>query len=422
MKKKTRVIPFLVLLLITAGQTLSVFANPVESPVQSINQINGMLFYQVTVPEGTEPLKVWKSPDLKNWTYLNDTHFGLNFIPIQQENQRGFLQYFSARANPNFPNVPEGDSPTLNIQESLHNPDATFFKVEKDQKSVKYIVLTGTFIAGPQNSPTFLEGFPIEMTTTGGSFDDLVDNARIELSNAEGSYFEVSENYQVTASENGTEMLLFDCDSDPDFLSGDVIDFSLILEFNPTQNSYEPGSTISARVMSSETKPENPFNIVLESDSGEVTANGFVQGNTHALVGEGLTAGSFSSEIRFDQQTGGSIFEITMEVSAFGGDFFVSVIPATSIGFSIRKGSTGEVVAGGTLASLTSSVLIENEHYRIDEGDSESLQISVLLDPDVSGAYYLTLESVTAVDSELNSSGALFDQQNYETEQVFILR
>lgn len=321
----------------------------------------------------------------------------------------------------------------LNIVESPDNPDATFFRVEEDDESDEYTILTGMIKSGFRNSISYLKEFPFSIVTTGGSFYDLTDDVELEF-RRDGVVIETVHDYSLFETDSGDQILVFDCEADVAVYSDDEIEFSLIVEFNPTLDgaNYDTGSTISAEVMTSQLKPDSPFNVIA-SISEDVIANGYVQGKTHTLLTEGVTVDYFDESIFVHEDSEGEYaeFEIEFDLVAFEEDFYLSLVADVSVSFSVLDGA-GKVVYSnggqGNQSQVIASIIDSDservgDYYRIDEGDDADFIISVVYHPEVSGLYRVRIDSINvSTHPGFPDEEVFFGAQVFQTRAARILK
>ena len=306
-------------------------------------------------------------------------------------------------------------SSLLNVQEARNNPEPGSFRVNSDRESDRSVVLAGVLTNDSQGGAIFLEDFGFEISTTRGSFNDHVATAELQFYK-QGRLVESIRSFEVTETSNKLAALIFDCNASP-VNEGEEIEFSLMLVFNSTENGARSGATVSARVMTSETKPENPYNI---TNGRGVIANGFVQGSIHKLLAESVILTSYRSDATnvFVNGPGNDYikFEGEFGLGAYKDDFYLSQEVGTSIPFEIINAVNGEVVYSSSSSLATSSVTssivstadLEGGYYKIAERRQEDFTVTVTYRPEVSGVYRLRFDSIN-----VSNRAGLPDRQSF---------
>lgn len=275
-----------------------------------------------------------------------------------------------------------GDTVTFTIEEagfedevivksSSADPDATTFQVEEDSKSDFETVFT--FDIDTDDSVNDIEINEVAVTVfhSTGTFSSVVDDAELVIDGV------TIDDYSASSTSATTSLLTFDVDGDVTVDAGDRVAAELNLRFKALAVE---GTTVRGSIASGAIDAEG---------ADEVTSTGSATGDTHTLRTQGIavTLDSDSAVVTTGDNAGDdyATFKLVLDVTAFEQEVFISTNQATSVVASIVDGA-GTVVTGTSTVVISSSADVEGGSFKINEGETETVTISVVFDAATAGA------------------------------------
>ena len=244
-------------------------------------------------------------------------------------------------------------------------------------------------------SDIVLDELPVTLVATGvTNASSIIGSLRLDL--GDSSYTE-----SVTAA-GATATTTFDRLRFT-LRAGRTVDFTILADINEFAGDFGEGDTIKAQITST-----NRDYIDAENQSGDQLSDsteksGVTLGDEQELRESGIMLTLISSEaINTPGQNPNddmATFRVRFKVKAIGDTIYVSSL-ANSTGASFLVDKAGESVLSGTsgvLANVTDVRLTSVGNYRIDEGDTETFELSVtaqLPDAGTSGQYRMSLTGI----------------------------
>ncbi|MFM2339597.1 MAG: hypothetical protein RLZZ360_233 [Candidatus Parcubacteria bacterium] len=277
-----------------------------------------------------------------------------------------------------FTIVAEGADDEIIVKASENDPVATTLKLEDDQKSDFMHVFSFDIDTDDSTNDIELNEVAVTVVVSSSTYAAIVDDAELEI---DGTTID-----DVTVnSGTSTVVLTFDVDGDVTIDAGDRVEAKLNLKFKSLALGNE-GMTVTAQVTSA-----NADAIVAEGadDIGTGAISGAATGDAHTLRTTGLdvTLDSDSAVVTTGDSANDdyATYEIVLDVTAFEQDVFISTNQATSASVSIVN-SAGATVSGTSSVVLDSSADVEGGSFKINEGETESVTITVTFDATTAGA------------------------------------
>lgn len=296
------------------------------------------------------------------------------------------------------------------VKTSSSDPDATTLKVEDDSKSDWLSVFM--FDLDTDDSVNDIELNTVEVTLAlSAAYNTVVDDAELVIDGTTVDDFDVS---STTAT---TTTLTFDVDGDVTIDAGDRVGAELKLRFKSLAPANE-GATVKASVSGN--------GAVSGEGADDVDSTGAATGDTHTLRSQGVSVSldDDSANVTTGDQAGDdyATYKLVLEVTAFEQDVFLSTNPSTSTVWSLTDGTGATVSAGTSTVVLTSSAKEESGYFKINEGETKTVTLTVTYKPGVANtaarlqlgslkyddvASIATLDTWTATPAETYRTGVV---------------
>lgn len=270
----------------------------------------------------------------------------------------------------------------LKISTDSNSPEADVITVDEQDGKDGIVLLKGKLkLEG--TSDVVIDEFPVSFSPTGSNMNVIASSISLIIDGEEYTESVPS----IAAAATGT--VVFD-NLDFDLSAGDTVSFSVVADINGTDD-YNEGDTLEANVTSTNRDyidAENEEGDQL-SDSTEKsgTANGEAQefrstGISVSFVSaeEATTAGNSSND-----DTG--TFTLKFKVTANGEAVYIDpTFAATTVAGTSAIGSTVQVQRSGTATVGGTSLVLENltdndtegsGNYKVEEGQSETFEVTV---------------------------------------------
>jgi hypothetical protein len=344
----------------------------------------------------------------------------------------------------------EGEGEELSFSESSDNPDSSILPVNEDDTSDDYGIFV--FDVEADGGDISIEELPISFRTLeidgqsdGLTFDDVVDEAYLEVDGEE------YDDYDVDSEDSGTESsrnfededLTFNIDDDIEVEEDDEVTMTLFTSFRDQDGNYEEGTSVQAEMTSGDVD-----NVDAEGaddvESGDL--DGSPSGEIHDLRTQGLYIEEGSTDTSTNTNDSGETTQVThtieYDLTAFEEDFFVprgatqldSGISYSDLSDPDEVGATyrveddnGDVVDGTSSASLSSTADQATNAWQIDEGDTETFTLQVILNNNnytgfnnvqLDVAAYNENEGASDNDDPDEDTVQAVPQEDFETDQV----
>jgi peptidoglycan hydrolase-like protein with peptidoglycan-binding domain len=273
-----------------------------------------------------------------------------------------------------FDVVEEGDGEELNVSSSSNDPDSETLKVEDDKKSDWYEIFA--FDVEAEESDIEFDKVTLKLTSD-VAVADVIDDLELSI---DGENFD---DWSIASTTALVTTVEFDIDGDFTLDADDEIEVVLSAKFKSANGSnYSSGATIKAQIEDEAIEAEGADDLV---------SDGTAMGEEHTLVTEGIVVpkSGFSDEGSVKSNDDGTIVEFTFEfqVSAFEDDFYVATSSVTTFVEGAGAASSS-VTVDSTGDEDTTGV------FTVEEGETETFTVTVVLSSAVSGQYRVGLDNV----------------------------
>lgn len=259
----------------------------------------------------------------------------------------------------------------LVLKASANDPDDSTLQLEDDKKSDFMHVFSFDIDSDDSVNDIELNEVVVRVATTGAAYSALVDDAELEI---DGVTID-----DVTVDATGElATLTFDVDGDVTIDAGDRVEAKLMLRFRALATE---GATIEASILSTGVEGEGADDVTSEGSN--------VTGGTHTLRSEGVAVelDSTSAVVTTGDNANDdyATYKIVLDVTAFEQDVFINTDESVSASTTVVD-SSGAGVAGTSTVVIDSSADVEGNSFKIAEGETESVTITVTFDAAVAGA------------------------------------
>lgn len=309
------------------------------------------------------------------------------------------MRYFDADGVADTVSDPaNGDTATVEVVEagiddevivktSSSDPDSTTLKVETDKKSGWYTVFAFDLDTKDSVNDITLNEVPVTVTLSTSTWSARVDDYELVI---DGTTIDKLVGSASTSVNGLVTELTFDVDGDVVIDAGDRVKAELRLRFKsiPTAQAAFEGTTVRGSVTGAQADAIDAEG----ADTLETTQlSGAATGDVHTLRTKGMSVDldSVSAVVTNGDQAGDdyATYKIVLDVTAFEQDVFIDVDEAVSLasGFSVVD-SSGSVVAGTSTVVLDSTADVEGSSFKINEGETETVTLTVTFDATTAGA------------------------------------
>jgi len=258
----------------------------------------------------------------------------------------------------------EGANEDLDIKTSSDDPDTSTLEVNASSKSDWYTIFV--FDLESDGVDAKLNEIGVNMVGTGGTLATTINKMKVSIDGKE-----------FTSYTLGTNDVAFDIDGDYTVDDGDRVAVEVMAEFKANTG----GRSVTASTTGTSIDAEG---------SDDITVGGSATGKTHTLAVDGLNASfdseSASAEVDRDATPDLGTFSITVELTAFGDDIYVTStgttedITLTSVaantGFNYDLTGTSTAVTNIDSSADTVAATAGNV-YVIHNGQSETFTLTV---------------------------------------------
>ncbi|MDQ3076859.1 MAG: peptidoglycan-binding protein [bacterium] len=310
----------------------------------------------------------------------------------------------------NFVSFSQAANTKLKISLDSGSPEAGVVIIDDERNTDKVILLKGKLKVEGTSDVT-IDELPVTLTVSGNASDvDVVTGlVRLKIGNKE---FSESVSTSVASATITFDRLRFKINA------GETVEFSVLADINDIEaGTFNEGDTITAEVNST-----NRDFIDAENEQGDQLSNsseksGIAIGKTQELRISGLATTLVSAKSSVN--TGGEanddvgLFIIRYTVQAVGNDVYVSSVANTSgLLFTVDKSrvATTSDSMSAVVVNVTDSNLTSTGNYRIEEGRTETFELTVTVplgEGGTSGLYGLALDGIkwdTMDSSTLNQT------------------
>lgn len=279
-----------------------------------------------------------------------------------------------------------GESLFFGLSDS--NPEAATIVIDSDSRTYGVGVLA--YEIEVVGGDVQLEQLWVNLETSGANVEDVVSDVYLIVNGSE---------YQGETTDTGVTSSNFVFDVDDVVMEGETTSVEVLVDLNSQDGNYvHYGETITAQV--SGMLVANTVAYGLDGQLTEEQLFGVFAGETHSLVSEGIIIPSDSVVTETETQGDGyqvGVYTIEFEVTAIEGDYYIAGIADESsqnsdsgIGFYI-DGADANVQYSSEVYFSGGE---DNGVFLIHEGETETLMLTVYLDPDTTGQYRVTLDEV----------------------------
>ncbi len=268
---------------------------------------------------------------------------------------------------------PGGSENELIVKVSENDPVSTILQVEDDQISDWYTIFSFNLDSDDSYDELMLETIPVVIDTNDVDYESIVNDAHLVINGF------IYENFIVENITANQAKLIFDV-SGALITPGEIAEVDVALRFNALTDSNN-GATVKASVSSSVADEILVF--AGEQELSDEQIQGSVVGDTHTLMVPGMAVylDSDSAIVTVGDSAGDdyAVFKIILDVTAFEQDVFINTNQAVSLDAKVVN-SSGVVVNGMMTIALQSSADQEGNSFQINEGETESVTITVTFD------------------------------------------
>jgi hypothetical protein len=288
----------------------------------------------------------------------------------------------------------EGADDEIIVKTSSNDPDSATLQVEDDSKSDWYTTFVFDLDTDDSENDIELDSIEVSVTVSSSTYNTLVDDVEIVIDGV------TIDDVTVTGGGSATAVLSFDIDGDVTINAGDRVEAELMLRFKSLAAGNE-GVTVQGTVTS-------PNGLAIDAEGADdiTDLSGAATGDAHTLRTTGID--TTMVEDSADVTTGDNAnddyatYEVEIEVTAFEQDVFIDVDPAASVAFLLQDGAGSTSVNGTRSVVLTSSADESAGYFEINEGETETLTLTVTYTPGVANtASRLVLQSVAFAETAI---------------------
>ncbi len=281
----------------------------------------------------------------------------------------------------------------LSIELASSNPEGSVIKVGDTEMTTDVGVLVFNLTASTTGTDAKLASLPVRFDTGSANFSDIVDSVALLL--VDDGADVVYSTYTVSNAQTRNATAMFDFGPNglviPD---GTTESVKVLVSFKQKTGNYENGETFTTSVTAAER------DAITTIDGYSIGAvDGTAHGSQHYLWSKGIFAEIVSVLASKATDASGNdtgTYEITFDVTAFDGDFYISATDTTAVAYHLEDESGSVLASNGTVqATLAATAVTEGDAYKISDGNFDTFVYTLILDPAVSGTYRLELDSIT---------------------------
>jgi len=286
----------------------------------------------------------------------------------------------------NFEIEEHGDE-TLNFRLSSNNPDAATLEVDTDGKSDYYTILV--FELEAEEGPVFVEDAYILVETPEGVSSDIIDDSELVIN----GIVHDQDGMQSVDGDDSVQRHFFRLDTELD--PNEPIEVEFRVEFEGQDGAYDVPQQVSASI---DLDTRSLWEAEGYDDLNPATDYfGTVFGQIHTLMVDGLLIEDVDTSVAVLGENGAiGQFTIEFDVTAFEDDFYFTDNTGTS---SITNGIQYRIDGPDAIQSISAVVSStadeeQNGVFVIQEGNTETVTLEVVIEVTESGAYRLALEDL----------------------------
>jgi len=277
----------------------------------------------------------------------------------------------------NFTSFSSAADTELKLSTDSDTPEEGVVLVDDSEDTEDVVLLKGK-IKLEGDSDVLLDELPVTLTTTGTAGDAATTTGNVILVLGDEEY---SESVSVTIGNPGT--VTFD-NLDYTIEAGDTVEFTVKADINDIEaGTFDEGDTLKAQITST-----NRDYIDAENDEGDQLADateksGTATGNAQEFRTEGIQLTLVSTDAALSAEDGAtndtSTFTIKFKVKATGNTVYLSSLASGNYTYAVDKAGTAttSVTITGTLANNTDTSKTAVGNYEIEDGEEETLTLTV---------------------------------------------
>ncbi len=331
---------------------------------------------------------------------------------IRSTDSEGLNQYVGNPAETeSFDLVEKGEGEALVARSSAKDLESTTFEVKDNGRSNWQTIFI--FDLEAEDGDIAINDLPIDFTTGTADVDDVVDDVRLVIDRK--SFDDYDWNGSGTFAST-----TFDIDGDYTVDEDDRVQVEVQVRFKAANGSnYAEGETITASVVGANIDAEG---------ADDLAGEGNVSGEEHTLMVSGLMVAFDKADTTQKNDTSPSTgtFSVTVKVTAFGEDIYVSATSSTETAdftsILANSGISYDLTENtATAVNIDSSAERTNDSFRIRKGKTETITFIVAAD----GANTFSQLKLGAIQfgtsADNNQAHTLrLDSNQYKTKTVYL--
>ncbi len=322
--------------------------------------------------------------------------------------------------------VEAGADDEIIVKAASSDPDATTLKLETNKKSDWYTVFAFDLDTKDSVNDITLNEVPVTVTLSTSTFANRVDDYELVI---DGTTIDKLVGSASTSVNGLVTELKFDVDGDVVINAGERVTAELRLRFAslPTAQAVFEGMTVEGKITSAQVDLIDAEGADTLQATTPNQLSGSAIGDAHTLRTKGVnvTLNSKSSVVTNGDSANDdyATYKIVLDVTAFEQDVFLSTNVATSVNYTVVNGA-GAVASGTATAVFDSSADIESGSFKINEGETETVTLTVTFDAATAGTaarvqFGMLIFGETAV--AVNQSWLALPATDYRTDVVTLV-
>jgi len=285
-----------------------------------------------------------------------------------------------------------------NITTASANPSSSIIKVEANSTSEEVATLVMDYES--EEGETTINKIVIFATTSDEDLIDVINDVAIEIDGNRFTDWYYAETATGAADTDPDESgyIVFDLEEDNDEYTLDEdeeVSIEVLVKFNERGTNFDEGATVEFDVNSNAVDGW----LVDDVNGDDLAADlgGTANGELHQL----MTAGIYAEIVSTDADTkdaGTEVnnlgeFIIKFDVTAFEETYYLSATNTAAYDVDILLAGVDTATTSHSIA-ISSTATKNNNAYRIDEGQTETVTLTITIQPGAAGNYTARLQSV----------------------------
>lgn len=275
----------------------------------------------------------------------------------------------------------------LKIHSDTDSPEAGIVMIDDEDETDDVVLLKGSLELEGDSDAT-IDELPVTFTVTGATDVDNVTGSVTLTIDGE----EYTETVSTSAATSTT--ITFD-DLDFDLGAGDEVDFEITADiYELDANDFDSGDTILASITST-----NRSAMDVENEEGDQLDDSSEKSGTAIGEAQELRANGIMVELVSTSETATTgtsanddtgTFTIKFKVTAVGDDVYLATVVGNSVTYVIDASGTATSGVSAVIVNNTDTDLTSTYNWLIEEGESETLTLTVVKNttPAPSGGLY----------------------------------